>query len=254
MAFNSNVAPAGAQAVDTAAKGATKSASEGEIAKFIQQGETLRSDERKQSEGSKAETLSFVAAIGNPRRMEVKKASGVKTPKVVGFILKSSEPITINRVAITDGDTFDFDVNATQEQIPANTEFKVNNIELGLLLARPEYAGLVFGDPNKKCRLHATYAAQRAGTNTEKLPFLTAVSEGFNLKDGIQNIATSTKDANGRNVWTIAPGFEAFEKFVATKQRATGNGTPKAKADGAEKSKNLSAAFGDLYSKLGITI
>ena len=201
-------------------------------------------------EGSASDTLIFVNALGNPKARDTMNNSY----KVVGYVLKSTKPVSVPTVDLYDKKYIKFGV-LPDRQVPANQEFTVNNFELGMLLSRAEYAGQILGG-DRHVVLSATHpqskSNERAGTASEYIPNLKVFGgvKGQSVKDGMVLIGDKVTNPNThKEEWKVKPEYEeAFGIFLRDAVR--GGGKNQISRDKGEQAKNLAAALNSMYSDL----
>jgi hypothetical protein len=225
-------------------------ASKTSVEVFAKGGRTIRANYDKDEqalEGSMSDTLSFVHAIGNPKNPDAIHNSY----KVVGYTLKSTKPISVPTVKLSDKKYLKFK-KVEPRQVAANQEFHVNNIELGLLLSQREYAGQITGG-DLKVALSATCPKakdnERKGTAAEYIPNLKVLGgeKGKSIKDGLVTCGDKSGETEGGvATYQVKPGYEAFEIFLMG--RIGTEGPNKIPRERGEQSKNLAAAFAQLYA------
>lgn len=225
------------------------------VENFANQGKTIRknmTEDESKTEGTKSANLVFVKTLGNPKAPDATSNNdGKQYYKVVGYVLKSTEAISVPTVRLLDKKYLKFTPEADR-QIGANQEFTVNNIELGMLLSRREYSGQITGGDTKVV-LSATRPKsknnERQGTASEYIPCLKLfdAKSGASIKTNQELIATPSGE-DGTS-YTIKPGYEAFDVFI--KNAVRGGGRRQVPREKGEQAKNLAAAFANLYSTTG---
>lgn len=202
-------------------------------------------DDQKAVEGSKAGTLAFVAALGNPMRKQSRVQNGqdIESYEVVGYRFKATEDIKIT-VADFKPDWKELtDIVFTGEkQVKAGETFDLNLVETGLLLSDIAYGGKASGNPEKKVMLSATVSQ----TRKEPRPVLkidTGAGSTGSVKEGMLFVAE-----NNNGVGVVKAGFEKFAPLFNKKKLTKVAGVGRASG---EDTANIAAAFRSYYgSKL----
>lgn len=202
-------------------------------------------DDQKAVEGSKAGTLAFVAALGNPMRKQSRVQNGqdIESYEVVGYRFKATEDI---KITVTD---FKPDwkeltdvVFTGEKQVKAGETFDLNLVETGLLLSDIAYGGKASGNPEKKVMLSATVSQ----TRKEPRPVLkidTGAGSTGSVKEGMLFVAE-----NNNGVGVVKAGFEKFAPLFNKKKLTKVAGVGRASG---EDTANIAAAFRSYYgSKL----
>lgn len=227
--------PVNAPAPSTGKKGDTVRVQK--YAEFKQTGENIRAnydDESKNVEGSKSNTLLFVIPLGNPavQQKRVEKGTNLASSLVVGYRLKTLEDITVPVCEPGDsGEHMDYK-SISEKPVKAGEEFDVSLPELGLLISRIEYGGVI-NTKEDPVQLHVTIT----GTRNEPLTVLKRPDAP--IKDKILDIAT--KDATGK--WTVKPEFAEKFGHYFTRKSALRGGSSGQKREVGQSAKDLAAAF-----------
>ena len=218
---------------------------------------TNMTDDQKAIEGSDSDKVAFVACLMNPMKIQQRqtKQGPVKSYQVVGYKFKLNKDIVLPVAPLQSADVIDCaPVRDDDKATPAGTVVALNLVETAALMSRIEFAGKFSGDPNAVVTLHVK-ASEKDGTAPVYKPNLKC--EGKSIKESFEYIATfdtkTEKNANGDMVErhtspVIIPEYaEKFGKLLEKKSAARGQG--KAPAAKGESSKDIAAAFRNLYAK-----
>ena len=206
------------------------------------------SEDEKALEGSKRDKVSFICALGNPAKSQVRVENGqpVKSHEVVGYKFNIAEPMMIPNAPLSkDGKSLVDTEPATEIQAPAG-EIVLNLVETGMFISKLEFAGQFTGG-DKPVSITAKIAANRE----EPLPVLRLTDPKGSIKTSMDYIAVmqGADEANGvKGTPVVKPEYADKFAVLFTKKTATRGGSAKAKEKG-ETSANIAAAFRALYAK-----
>jgi len=238
-------APIPAPAPKPTAGGATGK-SNPDVEAFRAMGREFRagmSDDMKAAEGSKANTLAFVAALGDPRQRQDRVANNASLESylVVGFRFRAIEPVTYEKIPLKTGarDIIDVDYDAhTPVTVQAGEEFDLNLMEMARLLADPLYAGSATGGEKG---VYLTFKDSKA--RKDMLPVLSCIGKG-SVKEGMILIGQKVDD----NTWAAKPEFAEKFGVLYTKKAAVRKGSAAAK-DPNNTRKEVAASFYSFFLK-----
>ena len=238
-------------AVELNTNGATetkKQASKEAGKAFKAQGESARasmSEQEKALEGSKRDKVSFICALGNPAKSQVRVQDGKQIPscEVVGYKFNLAEPMMVPNAPIKEGFKNILDVEpATEIQAPAG-EIVLNLVETGMFISKLEFAGQFTGG-DKPVSLTAKMSQGRP----DPLPTLRLTDPKGSIKVGMDEIATMVGDENGgKGKPQIKDEYRDKFAVIYTKRSAGRKGTGAAKKKG-ETSADIAAAFRQYFA------
>lgn len=205
-------------------------------ARFVGIGKSVRaqmSDDEKAKEGSHTDDVSFICALGNPKKKAKRKEGGkdLASWAVVGYGFKANADIKVPRANLKKGCKSEMDVEPiTWEDVKAGEVFYLNRYETGVLITQLDYAGTFTGG-DMPVRFQPKFSNDR----TMPLPTLNLIANKGSVKENIELIGDAQTN-------TLKPEFEEkFHEFFATRT-ASRKGASK-KTDKADKVKDLAAAF-----------
>ncbi len=201
------------------------------------------SEDAKAAEGSKSNTLAFVAALGDPRQRQDRVANNSthQSYLVVGFRFRALEPIAYDKLPLRQNpkDIIDVDFHANEKvSVQAGEEFDVNLMEMARLMSDPLFAGSATGS-EKGVYLTFKDSQNRA----DMLPVLACIGKG-SVKEGMILIGERVDD----NTWAAKPEFADKFSVLFTKKANVRKGSAAAK-DPNNTRKEVAASFYSYFLK-----
>lgn len=194
------------------------------------------SEEAKALEGSKSNTIEFLACLGDPSRKQKRAVKGesVDSLMVVGYALKVLEDCEVPYAPLKQGFKTLTDCEPIQmKPAKAGETVYLNNFECGYLISQPQYAGTF--DANGTT---VQFTVKWSNDRPDPLPILKKVGEG-SIKESMMEIAESTT-VDGKTTWKVKEGFE---KFSALYVRKSASRTGRAAKANSAVQKDLARAF-----------
>lgn len=218
----------------TASKGSTKA----EV--FRNTGAANRaklSEEARNLEGSKSDKVAFISTLGDPSRAQKRRSEGKDLPshQVVGYALKILEDMDVPNAPLKQGFKSPTDCEPlTWVPAKAGETVYLNNLEVGALIAQPQFAGTFTGEGTV-----VKFSVKFSNDRPDPLPILMKDGEG-SIKEQMILIAEST-EVNGVKTWKPKEGFEKFAALYVRKSAGGRGSANRSKKN--EVQKDLAAAF-----------
>lgn len=216
-------------------------------AKFRADGALARqgmSEDQKALEGSKSDTVAFVATLGNPAKGQPRKKGGEYIPsnKVCGYQVKVLEDTMIPVAPLKEDCKDELDVQFTGTERPAKAGeiVTLNVVETAMFITRVEYAGTFSGE-GKNVYISATISKSKADPS----PCLRAADGS--IKENMIMVAEmkGQKDGKGGHAEVKEEFKEQFAPlFRARSTRRQGDGSAR---KAGESIMDTAAAFRALY-------
>lgn len=225
--------------------GATATGKSSSHEAFRSKGASIRqakSAEDKALEGSKSEKVVFLGCLGDPNKPQPRRDGKEDVPSivVVGYKFKALEDMMIPNAPLKANFKTLMDVeDMTEVPVKANEEFILNVFETGALISRPEYAGRFTGEGTS-----VSITIKFSKSRTEPMPVLKKDTKG-SIKEVMIEVADMIPDpSNPDGKGTPKVKAEYAEKFgvLYTKRKAGKTGTS-SKAQSGEVQADLAAAF-----------
>lgn len=184
-------------------------------AELLREGRQIRnemSEEEKQLERSKSDTIAFVCALGDPRQSQPRKQGNENIPsyRVVGYEFKALEDVDVPVVRFNRFPEHLMDVVPNFGETvhrKAGEVFHLNLYETGLFISRLEYGGQFSGE-GTVVEVMARFAQDRP------VPLVVLKKAGVNggsIKENIKLIATVEGADPSRNIkgtLVVKPEYE----------------------------------------------
>ena len=245
--------PFDANSVENKVKGGSATAVDKQANKekgiaFRKQGEAARagmSEDEKAREGEKRDKVSFICALGNPakKQMRVQDKENIDSFEVVGYKFNLAEPMMVPNAPLKEKfkDLTDCEP-ATEVQAPAGEVF-LNIVETGIFISRLEFAGQFTGGDKP-----VSLQAKVSGNREHPMPVLHLNNSAGSIKVGMELVGqvASTDDKGKATSYKAFPQYE--EKFgkLFMKRRVQKGATPDKKK--GETTADIAAAFRQLYA------
>lgn len=197
-----------------------------------------KSEADKAIEGSKSNTITFLNVLADPSRPQKRRSGKQDLPSfaVVGYSFKLGEDTNIPVAPLKAGFKSLCDCEEpTWEMHKAGETVHLNNIEMGLLIAQPQYAGEFTGG-GTTVKLSIKFSSDRP----DPLPVLVKDGDG-SIKENMVHIAVAT-EVDGVKKYQLNEGMEKFAPLYMKKSAAGGRGSAGAKKTN-EAHRDLAEAY-----------
>lgn len=213
---------------------------------FKNNGANLREGIDKEFEGSKSDTVAFVATLGNPAKSQSRKVGAEYKPsyKPCGYVFKLLEDAKVPVAPLKENAKDELDWDESQKSFregKAGEEIILNIVEAAMFISQVEYAGTIRGE-GKEVYIYAKHS------KGSPLPHPSLKMSGASIKEQMILIADKTTDEEtGSSKYVVKPEYaDKFGVLFTGKKRGRngGNGSKGAKH---ESTKNTAAAFRQMY-------
>lgn len=209
---------------------------------FRLKGKTLRegmSDDQRAQEGSKSDTVAFVATLANPAKPQRRKKGSeyIESKRPCGYQFKILEDTTVPVAPLKAECKSELDVElpATERPVKAGEIVSLNIIETAIFISRFEYAGTFRGE-GTEVFIVPTASAKRV----DPTPCLRQT--GGSIKENMIMVAEMV-DGKAKVLPEFEESFAPLFRERKTHRHGSGKGTK-----AGETTKNTAAAFRALYS------